>query len=110
MKKIKSVECSCNLTFPKNLMIGKECYLCVLGQWPPKGRKQLRDYEKAVSIRLGLNSPLTTKQGLKITKIVGLAKLGLLQEVLEGKVVPLKPVSTFYQRLFEKLEDSSEKL
>ena len=98
MEKIKSVKCSCSLSFPKNLMIGEKCYICVLGEWPPRTRKQLKDYEKAVSVRLGLNSPLTVGQGTKLTKLVGLHNLQLLQEIVEGKVVKHKPNATFYQR------------
>ncbi len=98
MKKIKSAECKCGLSFHKNLMIGNKCYLCVLGQWPPKTRKQLKDYEKAVSIRLSLATPLNLSQGEHVTKRIGLDKLQTLQDLIDGKIVGHKPNSTFYQR------------
>ena len=107
MKKIKSVECSCSLLFPKNLMIGKKCYLCVLQEWPLKIRNQRFNYEKAVGIRLGLNSPLTIPQGTALVRTVGLNNLGLLQNVIEGRVVSLKPADTFFQRLVDKLEKNN---
>ena len=102
--KIKAVECkSCKKKHPQRVMIGKKCYLCILAEWPPKTKRQYSIYVKAVSIRISLNSPLTMQQGLNIVNIVGLGNLGLMQEVIEGKIVPLLPAKTFYQRLVCKL-------
>jgi hypothetical protein len=86
------------MSFPKKLMIGKQCYLCVLAQWPPKTNNQYRKYEKAVSIRLSLGSPLTVSQGLHLVNITGLNHQDLLQELMEGKIVNHKPAATFYHR------------
>ena len=85
-------------------MVGKKCYLCTLGEFPPKTNKQLIKYEKAVAIRMCLVTPLTKVQGLKVTKMVGLEKLDVLQEVVEGKIVDHKPGATFYQRAHTYLE------
>lgn len=104
---IKSVKCECGMSFPKNLMVGNKCYLCVIQQWPPKTIWQYRKYEKAVSIRLGLNSPLTVAQSLQIVKIVGLDNLALIQDVVDGKIVSHKPSATFRQRLIDKLGEDS---
>lgn len=104
MKKNKSVECRCSMSFPKSLMVGKICYLCALNNWPPRTRKQLKDYEKAVSIRLSLVTPLTIDQGRIITKIVGLHNLQLLQDLIDGKMISHKPGATFYQRARAYLE------
>lgn len=101
---MKTKNCKCGLSFPKNLMVGKKCYICTLKMWPPKNQFHVKKYKKAVSIRLSLASPLNLKQSTVIVDKLGLEKLMYIQQVIEGKIIPLKPNSTFYQRLINLLE------
>ena len=88
------------------VMVGKLCYLCILKKWPPKTRRQYRIYENAVAIRLRLTTPLSDqKTALEIVQKIGLDNLLKVQAVIDGKVVLHQPSNTFYQRLWDELEN-----
>lgn len=95
---------TCKIVYPESCMIKKTCYLCTLAKFPPKTSKQLKNYKKAVGIRLKLVTPLhTNAQVNKIINTVGLDDLGYLQQIIDGKIVSIKPEATFYIRLVKYL-------
>ena len=90
---------------PKVCMVTKtECYICILNKWPPKSRKQEKQYKKAVSIMLALSSPLTVTTAPPIVEKVGLDNLQLINDIIENKIIPHVPVNTFQHRLTDYLE------
>lgn len=95
----------CGQSFPDVCLVKKECYLCILKKWPPKTLKQKLRYVDAVGIRLRLTTPISNEaDALKIVNMAGgLENLQKVQDIIEGKVVPHQPGSTFYQRLVEAL-------
>ncbi len=94
---------------PKVCMVTrKECYLCILNKWPPKSRKQIKQYKKAVSIMLALSSPLTVTTAPVIVEKIGLDNLQLIERIIKGSVISHKPRKTFQQRLTDYLEVSCE--
>lgn len=101
----KMSKCKIHDGMPDVCMVTKnECYMCILNKWPPKSRKQIRQYKKAVSIMLALSSPLTVITSPAIVEKVGLDNLKLIEKIIKGSIVSHKPPLTFQQRLTDYLE------
>ena len=105
--KNKSIECKCGMSFPKDLMIEKTCYLCTLQNFPPRSRRQYKNYCKAVSVRLCVTTPLTLTQAKNIVNIAGLLNLKILSDAIVCvKVIP-GTVETYYQLLLNYLKENT---
>jgi len=98
-------ECkTCGTKYADICMIKNNCYLCTLADWPPKNKKQVERYKKAVAVRLALASPLKMAEAVDVVNRFGLERLEELNGLPKGKIVSTLPGNTFYQRIIEWLE------
>jgi len=89
----------CDLEHSEIVMVKNTCYLCVLSQCPSKTRRQIKEYKKAVSIRLALSTPLTTNNSVAIVERIGLENLGFIDQIVRGMIIDHQPGVSFCKRL-----------
>jgi hypothetical protein len=94
----------CGVEYSEIVMVKNTCYLCILSQWPPKTQRRIKDYKKAVSIRLALSTPLTTTNAPAIVDRIGLERLEFLDKICRGEIISHYPGISFCQRLNEYLD------
>ena len=90
-------------------MIEDECFLCVLGKYPPEGEKQIAKFKKALGFRLRISTPLNSaEQAARVVDALGIEDYELYEKVISGDIIDHAPVTTFYRRILKYLEDRSK--
>lgn len=92
---------TCQKDYPPSYIVGHNCYLCVLKDYPHRGFFKRIVYSKAVAVSLALSTPLTVKQARKVVKKFGIDDMYRLVDLQNGKLVDKKPNSTFFKRVME---------